>query len=219
LRIRYIRMLSRLKAWWCKYNPFDISEVIERMVCKFDDVEVKLTKLQKSLEQEVAFYKAELEMHRHVINQIGDSLPDMLWFKDLDGRYVYANTAIKGGLLFSEHPMGKTDIELAQRAKLRFGEANHTFGEKCANSDSIVLQEQRPMRFLESGKIQGKIVYLEVYKNVVRDPMGNVIGVCGTGRDLTEYVEAVKSMEGNCAKRCGEAEVVLAFKKYEFRED
>lgn len=212
-------MLDKLRLWWCKYNPFDISDVIERMVDKFDDVEVKLTKLQKSLEQEVAFYKAELEMHRHVINQIGDSLPDMLWYKDLEGKYIYTNSAIKGGLLFSEHPMGKTDTELALRAKLRFGAENYTFGEKCANSDLIVLQEQRPMRFLESGKVQGKIMYLEVYKNVVRDPVGNVIGVCGTGRDLTEYVEAVKSMEEHCAKRCGESEVVLAFKKYEFEED
>jgi flagellar biosynthesis/type III secretory pathway ATPase len=67
---------------------------------------------------------------------------------------------------------------------------------------------------LESGKVKGEMLYLEVYKNVIRDLDGNIIGVCGTGRDLTEYIEAVSEFEQNC-NHC----VVVAstaFAKYKF---
>lgn len=44
-------------------------------------------------------------------------------------------------------------------------------------------------RFMESGKVKGKMLYLEVYKApLVVD--GEFIGVFGSGRDMTEYVEA-----------------------------
>lgn len=213
-------MLKKLKEWWYCYNPFDISEVIDRMVSKFDTVECKLEDLRYSLEKEIAFYRAQAEFQKSLLDQIGDSLPDMVWFKDTEGKYIYANNAIKSGLLFDSNPTGKTDIELAHRAKLVFGDDKHTFGEKCLNSDRVVLQHCKPMRFLESGLIRGKMVYLEVYKNVVRDPStGEVIGVCGTGRDLTEYMEAVRHMEDHCTKRCGETEIVEAFNKYKFEDN
>lgn len=213
-------MLNKLKQLWACYNPFDISEVIDRMVSKFDTVECKLEDLRYSLEKEIAFYRAQAEFQKSLLDQIGDSLPDMVWFKDLEGKYIYANSSIKGGLLFDNNPVGKTDLELAYRAKLVFGDSNHTFGEKCANSDTMVLQHGKPMRFLESGMLKGRMVYLEVFKNIVKDPAsGEVIGVCGTGRDLTEYMEAVNHMKTHCAKRCGELGVIQAFNKYQFEEN
>ena len=50
---------------------------------------------------------------------------------------MYANVAIKKGLLFDMNPVGKTDVELATKAKEYFGDENHTFGEKCRNSDIV----------------------------------------------------------------------------------
>lgn len=142
---------------------------------------------------------------------IGNTIPDMLWAKCINGRYIYANTAIKDGLLFEVNPIGTTDIECAARAKLMFGEDNHTFGEKCANSDKIVLESLKPQRFLESGMVKGKMVYLEVNKAPLYDSEGKLIGVCGTGRDMTEYVEAYR--EYQCYK-CPLMNDI--FRKYEF---
>ena len=67
--------------------------------------------------------------------------------------------------------------------------------------------------------VKGKMLYLEVFKNVVRDIDNNVIGVCGTGRDLTEYMQVVKKVETYCSRRCGESDIVTVFKKYEFGEE
>lgn len=166
------------------------------------------TDLIEDLEYEIANKET-------ILQQVIDVLPDMVWFKNITGEYVIANKAIRQGLLFDDNPIGKDDILLANNAKLRFGEDNHTFGEKCANSDIITLKNDEPSRFLESGKVQGEMLYLEVNKAVVKDINGKVIGVCGSGRDLTEYIQSVKSMEETC-EGCANNSVMQTFKKYEF---
>jgi hypothetical protein len=140
--------------------------------------------------------------------------------QDLDGKYLYANTAIRDNLLFDRNPIGKGDVELALAAKKRFGEENHTFGEKCANSDLVVIDltqkglfKKEYGRFLESGKVKGKMLYLEVFKA----PLfinGVLTGTVGTGRDMTEYVEAFRA--NNCD---GCRKMKDIFKKYEYGEE
>ena len=176
---------------------------MDLLLGRCDKIEEKLDKDIKELTEELEFYKA-------MIHSVAETLPDMMWCKGIDGKYLYANKAIREGLIFSEYPIGRDDVDLAGKAKEMFGDENHTFGEKCANSDKVVLEQMRPMRFLESGKIKGKRVYLEVFKA----PMmigGRLAGVVGTGRDMTEYVEAYR--EQNC-NGCGKMTDI--FSKYEF---
>lgn len=204
---------------WKKYNPFDIEERIQSITNSMQHMVSAVDNLHLTISRDIAELEYANAQKELVLQQIIDCMPDMVWFKDTEGKYIYANKAIKRGLLMCMNPVGLNDIELASHAKAIFGENNHTFGEKCANSDIITLEREGPSRFLESGKVKGEMLYLEVFKNIVKDQDGNVIGVCGTGRDLTEYVTAVKSLETNCAKRCKENDVVLAFKKYEFGEE
>jgi len=206
-------MLEWLKNFWDKYNPFDISEHFEKVMVSITNVESSISEIKEqlikteyTLERELQFYKATLET-------IGDTIPDMMWLKDPQGRYIYANKAIRQGLLFDCDPVGKNDIEMALNARQKFGAENHTFGEKCANSDLVVLQELKPMRFLESGKIKGKMLYLEVFKAPLF--LGDdLVGICGTGRDMTEYVETYRN---NDCRGCGKMEDI--FSKYEFGGD
>lgn len=74
-----------------------------------------------------------------MIETIGDTIPDMMWLKDIQGKYRYTNNSIKNNLLFINDPIGKNDYELSTAAKQMFGAANHTFGEICGNSDIVVL--------------------------------------------------------------------------------
>lgn len=140
--------------------------------------------------QEMYSMQKEVADTHKLLETIGDTIPDMLWAKDLDGKYVYANKALRDKLLFQEDPIGKTDIYCAERAKKTYGDSNHTFGEVCGNSDKVVMEIQQPQRFLESGKVLGELKYLEVYKAPIYDSNGQLIGVCGAGRDMTEYVVA-----------------------------
>ncbi|MGJ0344241.1 EAL domain-containing protein [Aliarcobacter cryaerophilus] len=127
-----------------------------------------------------------------LLSLISKHSPDMLWIKDLNGRYLYANNAICNGLLIAtpDEVIGKTDIffALREREKNKDNKNWHTFGELCANTDLETIKYMRPLRFLENGNIQGKMTYLEVDKAPFFDENKNLIGVIGTARDITEQI-------------------------------
>lgn len=206
-------MLNKLKEVWNKYNPFDIDKCIRTISGQLSDVQCSLSDVQNKLDSEIKTIEDDLKIHRALLHSIGEAIPDMMWLKGTDNKYMYANNKIRTGLLFDLNPIGKDDIELATAAKRRFGNDNHTFGEKCQNSDLVVKENLKPQRFLESGKIKGKMTYLEVYKAPVFVD-GELIGICGTGRDMTEYVEAYRS--SICKEGCDG--MLDIFKKYEFGE-
>lgn len=163
-------------------------------------------------QETMAMQKEVADTHK-MLETIGDTIPDMLWLKDKDGRYVYANKAIREKLLFQEDPIGKTDVYCATKAKEKYGATNHTFGEVCGNSDKVVMENEEAQRLLESGNVLGKMYYLEVNKAPLYDSEGKLVGVCGTGRDMTEYVEAYRAHE------CGKCPLMRdIFTRYEFKE-
>lgn len=200
---------SRFKKWLAIGKSCSIDKLFDLVEVRMDTLMDKCSDIERKLDRDINELTTELSFYKGMVDAITESLPDMMWCKDVDGKYVYANKAIKEGLIFNDRPIGMDDIELAMGAKELFGEDEHTFGEKCANSDKVVLAEMRPMRFLESGKIKGKITYLEVFKAPIYID-GKIVGVVGTGRDMTEYVETYRK---NDCRKCGIDDV---FSKYEF---
>ena len=204
-------MLDNIKKWW--QNKVSISAEILEITTLLKCIDDKACSINKKLDEEYKLIKDELALYKGIIDSVGMAVPDMIWLKDLNGRYMYANTAIRNGLLCHTNPMGFNDVELAQLAKQKYGEQNHTFGEKCANSDVITIERNKPSRFLESGKVKGRMLYLEVFKTPLYAG-SDLIGVCGVGRDITEYVEAYRKAK---SRGCdGEIDI---FKKYEFQPD
>ncbi len=135
----------------------------------------------------------EILLKTDILRTLTDNLPDMLWIKDVEGRYLFANKAICENLLMAvdtQEPIGKTDVFFALRERARHPDNPewHTFGELCQNSDQIVADAGRPMRFKEWGNVRGKLLYLEVHKAPFYDEQGHLLGVLGSGRDITEQV-------------------------------
>ena len=123
---------------------------------------------------------------------LSNCVPDMVWAKDLSGRYTYANSRLAYQLYRTNvaDVIGKSDVELAKVCKEKQGCENFTFGQMCGDSDKEVLRDQRSMKFLEEGCVDGERLILMVHKNIERDIHGNVIGTVGVGRDVTfEYTE------------------------------
>lgn len=126
-----------------------------------------------------------------LLKLLTNNLPDMLWIKDLEGKYIYANKATCDGLLMAkniEEPIGKDDVFFALRERKAHKDKPdwHTFGELCLNSDIVVIENNRSMKFEEYGNVKGKLLYLEVNKAPFYDNAGNIIGTVGSGRDITE---------------------------------
>jgi hypothetical protein len=129
------------------------------------------------------------EMYQ-LLRMMCDNVPDMIWAKNLDNEYIFANKAISEGLLIASdtsEPIGKTDMFFAQRARQLHPENPewHTFGEICRDTDIVVLQNKAPQRFNEYGNIKGRFLYLDVIKAPFYDIEGNIIGTVGSGRDVT----------------------------------
>lgn len=210
-------MLSELKSLWKRYNPFDLEEVIDKASSRFEAVEKRLEELHQAINIDIAELEYENALKELILQQIMDVVPDLVWFKDLDGKYIYANKAIRERLLLCDNPNGKTDAELASRSKEIYGEASFTFGEfPCMDSDQLTLENNGPSRFIEHGLVKGELLYLEVFKNIMRDDQGNPIGTCGVGRDITEYMKVINHMKAHCSTLCDMHDIVSVFDKYTY---
>ena len=147
---------------------------------RLEELTEAFTNIDEKLEQQMFLEQVNRALHY--------SVPDMFWVKDLEGRYIKANDAIRKKLLFCEDPIGRDDRSIAQDIVDRVGEENHTFGAICGNSDLEVIRQETAMKFNEDGIVNGSYMMLQVHKNVVRDAKGNVIAVVGVGRDITYEV-------------------------------
>lgn len=163
--------------------------IYDNMIQQLQEIHEGIQEVRDSLRMDKQLLLKELYKKDVIISAMIEKLPDMLWFKDVEGRYVYTNKAIREGLLLNDSPEGKTDMELAYAAKEKYGDREHTFGEVCGDSDKDVLEnEYESKRYVESGKVKGKMLHLEVNKSIVKVD-GEIIGVVGSGRDITEYRE------------------------------
>ncbi len=130
---------------------------------------------------------------------MADNVPDLIWAKDIQDRFLFANRAICDKLLKSDstdEPLGKNDLYFACRERGRGH--NHTFGEICVDSDAVVKASGRPGRFLEDGLVRGKYLVLDVHKAPFYNEKGEMIGTVGCGRDVTvekEKDEALRQSE------------------------
>ncbi|MCX7166685.1 MAG: PAS domain S-box protein, partial [Rhodocyclales bacterium] len=126
-----------------------------------------------------------------LLRLMADNVPDMIWAKDLDKRYLFANKAFCEQLLNArdtDEPLGKTDMfyALRERSSRPDDPAWHTFGELCQDSDAITLERGGPSVFEEYGNIKGSLVYLDVHKAPFVNEKGEVIGTVGSARNITE---------------------------------
>ncbi len=142
---------------------------------------------------ELALKENEARYHDlyNLLRLLADTAPDMIWAKDTEKRYIFANKTICRELLNAvdtDEPIGKTDLFFAMRERERHPEDPnwHTFGELCMDSDTITMLEKKPMHFDEYGNVKGKFMYLDVHKAPIFSKDGKLLGVVGTARNITE---------------------------------
>ena len=150
-----------------------------------DQVAICLANKDRKLAEE------KLAQTNTLLRLMSDTMPDMIWAKDLEGHYLFANKAICEKLLNAkdvDEPIAKTDLFFAERERNAHPENPqwHTFGELCFDSDKVTLKEMKPMQFDEFGNVKGKFLYLDVHKAPLFDNYGKLIGVVGSARDITE---------------------------------
>ena len=155
------------------------------------DKVAKLIDLLAQREDELNRRNKELERRNQLISAFMDCLPDLLWAKDLQGKYLWANAKHLEwlGATAFEEAVGKTDVYFAEKNRKNQVEGFHTFGELCANSDAETLQRNCAFYAREFGNVRGVECQLMVSKAPMRDASGKVIGVVGSGQDITNRMQ------------------------------
>ncbi len=149
----------------------------------------------RQLTRSLANRKADFDALAKLVRRIADNAPDMIWAKDMDNRFLFANRAICDRLLMCKSPdavVGKKDLYFAELERSK-GQ-RHTFGEVCENSDEVVKSKQIAMRFVEDGLVRGQYLILDVHKAPLLDETGNMIGTVGCGRDITRERQIQKDL-------------------------
>ncbi|BBO79582.1 hypothetical protein DSCO28_01480 [Desulfosarcina ovata subsp. sediminis] len=150
--------------------------------------------------------------------RIADNVPDLMWAKDMDNRYLFANRALCDRLLMCQNPeavVGKNDLYFAELE--RSNGQRHTFGEICENSDDIVKEKGKAMRFVEDGLVRGQYLVLDVHKAPLLDESGNLLGTVGCGRDITREQQIRKDLEKSRASQQLLIETALDFAFFRFQ--
>ncbi len=174
----------------------------------------KLGGILMDIQQEI-----EGNMLMQQVNEaLDECMADMFWVKALDGKYLLANKAIRENLLFEDEPVGKYDIDMAKAQKQRVGDTNHTFGEICANSDLIVIDKEKPLKFNEDGIVNGKYMMLQVHKNVLRNEVGMIIGTVGIGRDITYETEALNDIMATTKDKNSKNKIKALLEHYAYND-
>lgn len=200
---------------------FNLQESIDLMSKTLLDMQRSLEKSEKAGIDFAANIQIYEDMYEDYLEKkaitcaLERCTPDMQWAKDVQGRYMYANKAIKDGLLFFSNPINHTDLEIANiRNNLPATQGVSDAGPVCVGSDKIVLDARVPMKFVERFSIEGVDLILDVHKAPMFDGDGVLIGTAGIGRDIThEHQVLTELLEGGICDVCIETEVVDKIKK------
>ncbi|MCD4678033.1 MAG: LuxR C-terminal-related transcriptional regulator [Desulfobacula sp.] len=162
-----------------------------------EQIELNRKQAEEVLRENEERYQSLSKMQRWMC----DNVPDMIWAKGLDKRYLFVNKAICQKLLNAtdtDEPLGKTDLFFAERERNRYPDNPnwHTFGELCQDSDTITMEKGTPQQFDEFGNVKGKYLFLDVHKAPFIDETGKMIGTVGSARDVTAAKKIEKKLNG-----------------------
>ncbi|MBI5810690.1 MAG: PAS domain-containing protein, partial [Deltaproteobacteria bacterium] len=128
----------------------------------------------------------ELKGMTSSLQALVQTIPDVVYFKDLQGRNLVVNGAFEklAGLKAAEI-IGKTD-ELFFPPEL---------ARQCKFSDDEVMRSQKTLRFEEQAADRdGKKIFFETIKTPLYDDHGKVVGLVGVSRDVTERKTAEEAL-------------------------
>ncbi|MDM8515936.1 transporter substrate-binding domain-containing protein [Desulfobacterales bacterium HSG16] len=142
----------------------------------------KVIAAKKELEEEIFERKQaektlrEREAH---LKTLIETIPDMIWLKDLDGIYISCNPKFESFFGAEEHEIkGKTDYDFLDETLADFFREN----DKAALAKNMSIVNEEEVTYADDGHHE----LLETIKTPMYDSNGKLIGVLGIARDITE---------------------------------
>ena len=136
---------------------------------------VPVTENEKNIENDAVPYVMPLD--ETVLRQIIDSVPDILFLKDTEGRYRFCNTSLYDFF-------GSKESDLIGRSDSEFNPSSDS--QQCELSDRRVLNTGQTTISYETYSTPNKgDILIEITKRPLYTADGTLAGLVGLGRDIT----------------------------------
>lgn len=133
-------------------------------------------------------YHKQIEVEKTKLQTIIHTIPDLLWIKDLNGKYILCNKRFED--LYNtkiENIIGKTDYDFVNKDLADFFRKY----DKLALTSNNNVSSFKEMQFSSDGHKE----YVHTTKTKILDKDGNVLGILGIGRDTTTIKQYQDELE------------------------
>lgn len=146
-----------------------------------------LLRARDQLEERVQERTTELRKSQVMTQTLLDNIPDMIFAKDLHGKYIDVNRASEEFAGKSKDKIvGFTDHEIYTEDK----------ADRFIAMDNKMLDKAETVRFEHWVSYpDGRRVLFDTVKTPLKNDEGKIIGLLGISRDITELVEAMEAAE------------------------
>jgi PAS domain S-box-containing protein len=133
-------------------------------------------------------FEAELARERDLLQSLMDSLPDCVYFKDAASKYTRINAAHARLLKVADpqEALGKTDADFFPLQ----------FARQTMTEERLLFAAGKPivdnMEELREGP--DKVIWISATKAPIQDASGQIIGLVGVSRDVTERRKAEEQL-------------------------
>ncbi len=129
-----------------------------------------------------------LAAERKLLETVVDNLPEYIFAKDTQGRFVFVNQAVVDyyHLAGKEDMYGKTDFDIM----------DHSLAQRYADEEKEILDHVRPMinRENQAPDLSGCMRWYLSTKIPWRDDKGHLLGLVGMNHEITEHKNAERRL-------------------------
>jgi two-component system, sensor histidine kinase and response regulator len=165
-----------------------------------DELEARVTERTATLARTNAQLQQEILERiqtEEELRTLMDTIPDSIYFKDRESRFIRANKALARWVGVGDpcRLLGKTDFDLFTEEHAR----------QAYEDEQEIIRTGRPIVGKEEKETwpDGHITWVSTTKMPYRDSQGRVIGTFGSSRDITERKQAEEELRA--AKETAEA--------------
>lgn len=129
--------------------------------------------------------------HRMSLNCLDtaiNTLPDMLWFKSVDGIHVKVNEAFC-------HIVNKTSEDVTGKTHCYIWDVDEDEAFACQESDEQVMREKKVCSSIETVKSHSELRQFKTYKSPIFSEDGQILDTVGIGHDITDLQNLGAEME------------------------
>ncbi|HUI07664.1 MAG TPA: PAS domain-containing protein [Verrucomicrobiae bacterium] len=149
---------------------------------------IVLRRANDDLEHRVQDRTRELAHEQFLLRSLLDNIPDSIYFKDREGRFLRSSRAQakRFGLSDPAQVIGKTDFD--------FFKKQHA--EEAFRDEQQIVQTGQPLISIEenSALADGTERWVSTSKMPLRDQSGSVVGTFGISREITERKRAEQAL-------------------------